>query len=157
MQQNKTQAKTHAHKQSSIKKQTGCCATQIILNCCETVFQNCPSIKETQYLKKKFNTETTLTHSCTNLCIMILKVYYQNKCSLKLSSLITIKLYMFLIPKTIYMLNSWNDNPAFILSSITSSWFRWTYKHINLYNHTKIRRTAWGNKNKCCQLKGHRC
>lgn len=46
---NKTQAKTHAHKQSSIKKQTGCCATQIILNCCETVFQNSPSIKETRY------------------------------------------------------------------------------------------------------------
>lgn len=109
-------------------------------------------IKRGQYLFKKFDTETTLKHSCTNLCIMILKVYYQNKCSLKLSSLITIKLYMFLIPKTIYMLNSWDNNPAFILSSITSSWFRWTYKHINLYNHTKIRRTAWGNKNKCCQL-----
>lgn len=53
MQQNKTQAKTHAHKQSSIKKQTGCCATQIILNCCETVFQNSPSIKETTILFKK--------------------------------------------------------------------------------------------------------
>lgn len=63
-------------------------------------------IKRGQYLFKKFDTETTLKHSCHNLCIMILKVYYQNKCSLKLSSLITIKLYMFLIPKTIYMLNS---------------------------------------------------
>lgn len=100
-------------------------------------------LKRRQYFFQKFDTETTLnTHSCTNLCIMILKVYYQNKCSLKLSSLITIKLYMFLIPKTIYMLNSWDNNLAFILSSITSSWFRRTYKHINRYNHTKIRTGA---------------
>lgn len=70
----------HTHKQISIKKQTGCCVTQITLNCCETVFQNSSSIKKTAILFfQKFDTETTLTHCCINLCIRILKSLCQNK------------------------------------------------------------------------------
>lgn len=65
------QAKTHTHKQNSIKKQIGCCVTQITLNCCETVFQNSSSIKKTAILFfQKFDTETTLTHIVASIFVL---------------------------------------------------------------------------------------
>lgn len=68
---NKTSQNTHTHKQNSIKKQIGCCVTQITLNCCETVFQNSSSIKKTAILFfQKFDTETTLTHIVASIFVL---------------------------------------------------------------------------------------
>lgn len=45
----KKQAKTHTHKQNSIKKQIGCCVTQITLNCWELYFKIPLQLKRRQY------------------------------------------------------------------------------------------------------------
>lgn len=77
----KKQAKTHTHKQNSIKKQIiGCCVTQITLNCWELYFKIPLQLKRRQYFFSKiWYRDHTYTHCCINLCIRILKSLCQNK------------------------------------------------------------------------------
>lgn len=45
----KKKSQTHTHKQNSIKKQTGSWLALIVLNCCETAFQNSPLVIQMTY------------------------------------------------------------------------------------------------------------